>query len=60
MMLPLTYLLCVFYVYIQGSCGEIVMTQTSDSISVSPGQTITITCTSSKSLSHVQAPKKLS
>ncbi|CAI9608840.1 unnamed protein product [Staurois parvus] len=29
-----------------GSCGEIVMTQTPDSISVSPGQTITITCTS--------------
>ncbi|PIO15274.1 hypothetical protein AB205_0201660 [Aquarana catesbeiana] len=33
-----------------GSCGQIVMTQTPDSISVSPGQTVTITCTSSTSI----------
>ncbi|CAI9615593.1 unnamed protein product [Staurois parvus] len=31
------------------------MTQTPDSTSVSPGQTITITCTSSKSLAHLIA-----
>ncbi|CAI9551153.1 unnamed protein product, partial [Staurois parvus] len=49
-MLSPSYLLAVIFISIQGSCGEIVMTQTPDSISVSPGQTITITCTSSTSL----------
>ncbi|XP_073468286.1 uncharacterized protein [Aquarana catesbeiana] len=42
-----SYLLTVIFISIQGSCGQIVMTQTPDSISVSPGQTVTITCTSS-------------
>ncbi|PIO12531.1 hypothetical protein AB205_0158910 [Aquarana catesbeiana] len=42
-----SYLLAVIFISIQGSCGQIVMTQTPDSISVSPGQTATITCTSS-------------
>ncbi|CAI9540496.1 unnamed protein product, partial [Staurois parvus] len=46
-MLSPSYLLAVIFISIQGSCGEIVMTQTPDSISVSPGQTITNTCTSS-------------
>ncbi|PIO13035.1 hypothetical protein AB205_0121430 [Aquarana catesbeiana] len=46
-MLSPSYLLAVIFISIQGSCGQIVMTQTPDSISVSPGQTITITCTSS-------------
>ncbi|PIO13000.1 hypothetical protein AB205_0066010 [Aquarana catesbeiana] len=45
-----SYLLVVIFISIQGSCGEIVMTQTPDSISVSPGQTVTITCTSSSSI----------
>ncbi|PIO13338.1 hypothetical protein AB205_0098410 [Aquarana catesbeiana] len=46
-MLSPSYLLAVIFISIQGSCGQIVMTQTPDSISVSPGQTVTITCTSS-------------
>ncbi|PIO12065.1 hypothetical protein AB205_0062870 [Aquarana catesbeiana] len=46
-MLSPSYLLAVIFISIQGSCGQIVMTQTPDSISVSPGQTATITCTSS-------------
>ncbi|PIO09916.1 hypothetical protein AB205_0175730 [Aquarana catesbeiana] len=45
-----SYLLAVIFISIQGSCGQIVMTQTPDSISVSPGQRITITCTSSASI----------
>ncbi|PIO13787.1 hypothetical protein AB205_0208410 [Aquarana catesbeiana] len=46
-MLSPSYLLAVIFISIQGSCGQIVMTQTPDSISVSPGQTAIITCTSS-------------
>ncbi|PIO09357.1 hypothetical protein AB205_0062880 [Aquarana catesbeiana] len=46
-MLSPSYLLAVIFISIQGSCGEIVMSQTPDSISVSPGQTVTLTCTSS-------------
>ncbi|PIO11206.1 hypothetical protein AB205_0185920 [Aquarana catesbeiana] len=42
-----SYLLAVIFISIQGSCGQIVMTQTPDSISVSPGQTVIFTCTSS-------------
>ncbi|PIO13050.1 hypothetical protein AB205_0029550 [Aquarana catesbeiana] len=49
-MLSPSYLLAVIFISIQGSCGQIVMTQTPDSIFVSPGQTVTITCTSSSSL----------
>nr|ACO51941.1 Ig kappa chain V-IV region precursor [Aquarana catesbeiana] len=49
-MLSPSYLLAVIFISIQGSCGQYVMTQTPDSISVSPGQTVTITCTSSSSL----------
>ncbi|PIO09965.1 hypothetical protein AB205_0062760 [Aquarana catesbeiana] len=45
-----SYLLAVIFISIQGSCGQIVITQTPDSISVSPGQTVTITCTSSTSI----------
>ncbi|PIO12763.1 hypothetical protein AB205_0081010 [Aquarana catesbeiana] len=49
-MISPSYLLAVIFISIQGSCGQIVMTQTPDSISVSPGQTITITCTSSSTI----------
>ncbi|PIO09095.1 hypothetical protein AB205_0064040 [Aquarana catesbeiana] len=50
-----SYLLAVIFISIQGSCGQIVMTQTPDSISVSPGQTVTITCTSSTGISNALA-----
>ncbi|CAJ0954778.1 unnamed protein product [Ranitomeya imitator] len=42
-----SYLLAVIFISIQGSCGEIVMTQTPDYISVSPGDTVTVSCTAS-------------
>ncbi|CAH2299489.1 immunoglobulin kappa light chain-like [Pelobates cultripes] len=46
-MVPLSYLLCVIMLYIQGSYGQTVMTQTPESVTVSPGETATMTCTSS-------------
>ncbi|PIO25235.1 hypothetical protein AB205_0085610 [Aquarana catesbeiana] len=45
-----SYLLAVIFISIQGSCGQTVMTQTPDSVAVSPGDTVTITCTSSADL----------
>ncbi|KAG8535419.1 hypothetical protein GDO81_028588 [Engystomops pustulosus] len=42
------YLLSVFYLFIQ----EIVMTQSQDYISVSPGETVTISCTSSEDIGN--------
>nr|DBA29444.1 TPA: hypothetical protein GDO54_009669 [Pyxicephalus adspersus] len=50
-MISHSYLLAVIIISIQGSCGQIVMTQTPEYISVSPGQTVTMTCTSSSSVS---------
>ncbi|CAJ0968408.1 unnamed protein product [Ranitomeya imitator] len=47
-----SYLLAVIFISIQGSCGEIVMTQTPDYISVSPGDTVTISCTASTNISY--------
>ncbi|KAG8536488.1 hypothetical protein GDO81_026254 [Engystomops pustulosus] len=44
-------LLCVLLISIHGSCGEIVMTQTPGYISVSPGETVTISCTASAGIS---------
>uniref|UniRef100_A0A8C5MDR5 Ig-like domain-containing protein n=2 Tax=Leptobrachium leishanense TaxID=445787 RepID=A0A8C5MDR5_9ANUR len=38
------FLLCLFLVYVQGSCGHIVQTQTPNSFTVSPGDTVTMTC----------------
>ncbi|CAJ0968915.1 unnamed protein product [Ranitomeya imitator] len=49
-MVSLRSLLCVLYLYIQVSCGEIVMTQTLDYLSVSPGDTVTVSCKSSQSV----------
>ncbi|KAG8591121.1 hypothetical protein GDO81_000045 [Engystomops pustulosus] len=40
-------LLCVLLISIHGSCGEIVLTQSPGYISVSPGETVTISCTAS-------------
>ncbi|CAJ0954246.1 unnamed protein product [Ranitomeya imitator] len=50
-----SYLLAVIIISIQGSCGEIVMTQTPDYISVSPGDTVTISCTASTGISNYLA-----
>ncbi|CAJ0953276.1 unnamed protein product [Ranitomeya imitator] len=47
-----SYLLAVIFISIQGSCGEIVMTQTPDYISVSPGDTVTVSCTASTGISY--------
>ncbi|KAG9479452.1 hypothetical protein GDO78_011472, partial [Eleutherodactylus coqui] len=52
MMTSLTYLLCVLCLYIPGSCGAAVMTQTPDYMSVSPGDTVTLSCTASESVYH--------
>ncbi|CAH2299488.1 Ig kappa chain V-IV region B17 [Pelobates cultripes] len=54
-MVPLSYLLCVIMLYIQGSCGQIVMTQTPESVTVSPGETATMTCTSSAGIGSALA-----
>ncbi|KAG8591113.1 hypothetical protein GDO81_000037 [Engystomops pustulosus] len=45
-------LLCVLLISIHGSCGEIVLTQTPGYISVSPGETVTISCTASAGISN--------
>ncbi|KAG8591115.1 hypothetical protein GDO81_000039 [Engystomops pustulosus] len=36
----------------KGSCGEIVLTQSPDNISVSPGETVTISCTASAAIGY--------
>ncbi|KAG9463439.1 hypothetical protein GDO78_021729 [Eleutherodactylus coqui] len=46
-MVSRSYLLAVIFISIQGSCGEITMTVSPDYISVSPGDTVTFSCTSS-------------
>ncbi|CAJ0957876.1 unnamed protein product [Ranitomeya imitator] len=51
-MVSLRSLLCVLYLYIQVSCGEIVMTQTPDYLSVSPGDTITVSFKVSKTVHY--------
>ncbi|CAJ0968411.1 unnamed protein product [Ranitomeya imitator] len=56
-MVSLRSLLCVLYLYIQVSCGEIVMTQTPDYLSVSPGDTVTVSCKSSQSLFYSKDSK---
>ncbi|KAG8538408.1 hypothetical protein GDO81_022706 [Engystomops pustulosus] len=48
-------LLCVLLISIHGSCGEIVLTQSPGYISVSPGETVTISCTSSADISYYLA-----
>uniref|UniRef100_A0A8C5QJL8 Ig-like domain-containing protein n=1 Tax=Leptobrachium leishanense TaxID=445787 RepID=A0A8C5QJL8_9ANUR len=49
-MIPLSYLLCVSALYIQGSCGQIVMTQNPESVTASPGDTVTMYCKASSSI----------
>nr|DBA29456.1 TPA: hypothetical protein GDO54_009680 [Pyxicephalus adspersus] len=49
-MISHSYLLAVIIISIQGSCGQIVMTQTPEYISVSPGQAVTMTCTASSGI----------
>ncbi|KAG8591109.1 hypothetical protein GDO81_000033 [Engystomops pustulosus] len=51
-MVSLRYLLSVFYLFVQASHGEIVMTQTPGYISVSPGETATISCTASEDIGN--------
>ncbi|KAG9463489.1 hypothetical protein GDO78_021628 [Eleutherodactylus coqui] len=46
-MVSRSYLLAVIFISIQGSCGEITVTVSPDYISVSPGDTVTMSCTSS-------------
>ncbi|OCT99002.1 hypothetical protein XELAEV_18004802mg [Xenopus laevis] len=43
-------LLPILMLWLQGSYGQIVMTQSPDYVSVSPGETVTITCKASSSL----------
>ncbi|KAG9479459.1 hypothetical protein GDO78_011478 [Eleutherodactylus coqui] len=46
-MVSRSYLLAVIFISIQGSCGEITLTVSPDYMSVSPGDTVTFSCTSS-------------
>uniref|UniRef100_K7FL26 Ig-like domain-containing protein n=1 Tax=Pelodiscus sinensis TaxID=13735 RepID=K7FL26_PELSI len=61
-------LLCLLLFWIQGSSGQTVMTQTPESLAVSPGDTVTIRCKASSSIGAAiawyqqksgQAPKLL-
>ncbi|PIO14716.1 hypothetical protein AB205_0195610 [Aquarana catesbeiana] len=49
-MFSLTYLLCVFYLCIGASYGQIVLDQTPGSISVSPEENVVIHCKPSSTL----------
>ncbi|OCT98952.1 hypothetical protein XELAEV_18004751mg [Xenopus laevis] len=48
--LLLLLLLGILLIFSQGSYGQVVLTQSPDYVSVSPGETVTITCKSSSSL----------
>ncbi|OCT99185.1 hypothetical protein XELAEV_18004972mg [Xenopus laevis] len=48
--LLLLLLLGILLIFIQGSYGHIVLTQSPDYVSVSPGETVTITCKASSSV----------
>uniref|UniRef100_A0A8C5MDW2 Ig-like domain-containing protein n=1 Tax=Leptobrachium leishanense TaxID=445787 RepID=A0A8C5MDW2_9ANUR len=54
-MLYHTYLLGGFLLIIQGSCGQIVMTQNPESVTASPGDTVTMYCKASQSISSYLA-----
>ncbi|KAK5924499.1 hypothetical protein CesoFtcFv8_000367 [Champsocephalus esox] len=49
MMMSLTLLLATLGLLVQGSSGEILLTQSPGSLSVVPGQTLSIKCTASTS-----------
>ncbi|KAG9462018.1 hypothetical protein GDO78_015116 [Eleutherodactylus coqui] len=51
-MLSLRSLLCVLYLYIQVSYGEVTLTQTPEYMSVSPGDTARFSCKCNKSVYH--------
>ncbi|KAG9465043.1 hypothetical protein GDO78_019024 [Eleutherodactylus coqui] len=51
-MVSRSYLLAVIFISIQGSCGEITLTVSPDYISVSPGDTVTMSCTASTGVSN--------
>ncbi|OCT99182.1 hypothetical protein XELAEV_18004969mg [Xenopus laevis] len=66
--LLLLLLLGILLIFIQGSYGQIVLTQSPDYVSVSPGETVTITCKASSRVGNDiawyqqksgQAPKPL-
>ncbi|OCT98999.1 hypothetical protein XELAEV_18004799mg [Xenopus laevis] len=48
-------LLPILMLWLQGSYGQIVLTQSPDYVSVSPGETVTITCKASSSVSRWMA-----
>ncbi|MEE6462821.1 hypothetical protein FKM82_001716 [Ascaphus truei] len=54
-MISQSYLLCVFFFCIQGSSGQIVMTQSPDSLTVSPGESVTISCKASTDINSFLA-----
>uniref|UniRef100_A0A8D0GE89 Ig-like domain-containing protein n=1 Tax=Sphenodon punctatus TaxID=8508 RepID=A0A8D0GE89_SPHPU len=67
-MLSPAHLLWLLVLWAQGSSGDIVLTQTPESLAVSPGDTVTINCKASSSTGNVlawyqqksgQAPKLL-
>ncbi|OCT56015.1 hypothetical protein XELAEV_18003490mg [Xenopus laevis] len=47
---PTYLLLGILLIFSQGSYGQIVLTQSPDYVSVSPGETVTITCKASSSV----------
>ncbi|KAI4818342.1 hypothetical protein KUCAC02_011686 [Chaenocephalus aceratus] len=51
MMMSLTLLLATLGLLVQGSSGEVLLTQSPGSLSVVPGQTLSIKCTASTSVS---------
>ncbi|KAG9465098.1 hypothetical protein GDO78_018906 [Eleutherodactylus coqui] len=51
-MVSRSYLLAVIFISIQGSCGEITVTVSPDYIAMSPGDTVTFSCTSSTGVSN--------
>ncbi|OCT99193.1 hypothetical protein XELAEV_18004980mg [Xenopus laevis] len=66
--LLLLLLLGILLIFIQGSYGQVVLTQSPDYVSVSPGETVTLTCKASDDVeSYIiwyqqksgQAPKPL-
>ncbi|OCT99196.1 hypothetical protein XELAEV_18004983mg [Xenopus laevis] len=46
---------CIFILIISGSYGQIVLTQSPDYVSVSPGETVTLTCKASSSVDDILA-----